>query len=309
MTRATALMRRYALLGSLGAVYVLIGIANPVFFSLTNLSNILLQASINTTIAVGMTFVIIAGGIDLSVGSIVALSGVVLGTLLHSGFPISGALLISLLVGGACGFLNGFAIAKWRIPPFVATLGMMSAARGGALMLTEGRSVSGFPSAFLWVGTGYIAGIPVPVLVMLALACGAAFLATNTYWGICIYAIGANLKAGLLSGLRVGQSITSVYVLSGVLSSLGAILLTSRLNSALPTAGSFYELDAIAAAVIGGASLSGGKGTVSGTVLGALLIAVLKNGLSILNVSSYLQQILVGGIIIMAVGLEARRAD
>lgn len=286
-------LSNYGLLIGLAVTYVGIGIANPVFFSVTNLSNIFLQASINTTIAIGMTFVIVSGGIDLSVGSIVALTGVVLGLLLQGGYSPFLAIIGSLLVGAVCGGINGYVIAKWQMPAFIATLGMMSAARGGALMLTDGRSVSGFSASFLWLGAGTIAGVPVPALIMLIIAASAAFLAVYTYWGVCLYLIGGNTRAAWLSGIAVARYVGSVYVASGLLAAVAAILLTSRLNSALPTAGSFYELDAIAAAVIGGASLSGGTGTVIGTILGALLIAVMKNGLSILNVSSYLQQILV----------------
>jgi len=193
------------------------------------------------------------------------------------------------------------------MPAFIATLGMMSAARGGALMLTDGRSVSGFAASFLWLGTGNVVGIPVPALVTLVIAASAAFFAVYTYWGVCLYLIGGNTRAAWLSGIAVARYIGGVYVGSGLLAAVGAILLTSRLNSALPTAGSFYELDAIAVAVIGGASLSGGTGTVTGTVFGALLIAVIKNGLSILNVSSYLQQLLVGLIIVAAVASEKTR--
>jgi ribose/xylose/arabinose/galactoside ABC-type transport system permease subunit len=304
MNRALTILAKYGLAIGLTVTCLAIGLANPVFLSFVNLSNILLQASINVIIAIGMTFVIIAGGIDLSVGSIVAVSGIVVGSLLHSKFPIPVAAAGGILVGGFCGLVNGTVIARWKIPPFIATLGMMSAARGAALMLTGGRSVSEFQNGFVWLGTGYLAGIPVPVAFMLLIALAATLFASYTYWGVCLYAIGGNVRAAWLSGIPVKEYTAGVYLASGAFSSLGAILLTSRLNSALPTAGSLYELDAIAAAVIGGASLSGGTGTVFGTVLGALLIAVLKNGLSILNVSSYLQQIIVGGIIVAAVALE-----
>jgi ribose/xylose/arabinose/galactoside ABC-type transport system permease subunit len=308
MSRKVAILEKYGLALGLAFTCVVMGWASPVFLSLTNLSNILLQSSINVIIAIGMTFVIISGGIDLSVGSIVAISGITAGLLLHSpNVPMVAAVLGTILVGSVCGWINGAVIARWQIPPFIATLGMMSAARGGALMLSGGRSVSEFQRSFVWLGTGYFAGIPVPVAVMIFLVVLATLFAAYTYWGLCLYAIGGNSRAAWLSGIPVRQYVAGVYVASGALSAIGAVFLTSKLNSALPTAGSLYELDAIAAAVIGGASLSGGTGTILGTVLGALLIAVLKNGLSILNVSSYLQQILVGGIIVAAVALEKVR--
>ena len=300
-------LARYALLISLVALCMVIGFLNPVFLSFDNLTNILLQSAVNLIIALGMTFVIIVGGIDLSVGSLVALTGMALGLLLVRGVAAPVAIIGVLILGAICGGINGIVITKWRVPAFIVTLGTMSAARGVALMLTSGRSVSGFSNGFLWLGNGVIAGIPFPAFVALVLSTLCAFSLRGTVWGTYLYAIGGNSKAAWIFGLRVPRYVLGVYVLSGVFSAIAAVFLTSRIAAALPTAGTSYELDAIAATVIGGAALSGGSGTVYGTVLGALLIGVLRNGLSILNVSSYVQQVLIGGIIIAAVAVEMAR--
>jgi ribose/xylose/arabinose/galactoside ABC-type transport system permease subunit len=300
-------LARYALLISLVVLCMVIGFLNPVFLSLDNLTNILLQSAVNLIIALGMTFVIIVGGIDLSVGSLVALTGMALGLLLVHGVAVPVAILGVVLLGALCGGINGIVITRWRVPAFIVTLGTMSAARGVALMLTSGRSVSGFSSGFLWLGNGVVAGIPFPAFVALLLAALCALSLRGTIWGTYLYAIGGNSKAAWIFGLRVPRYVWGVYILSGTFSALAAVFLTSRIAAALPTAGTLYELDAIAAAVIGGASLSGGSGTVYGSVLGALLIGVLRNGLSILNVSSYVQQVLIGGIIIVAVAVEMTR--
>jgi ribose/xylose/arabinose/galactoside ABC-type transport system permease subunit len=300
-------LARYALLISLVVLCMVIGFLNPGFLSLDNLTNILLQSAVNLIIALGMTFVIIVGGIDLSVGSLVALTGMALGLLLVHGVAVPVAILGVVLLGALCGGINGIVITRWRVPAFIVTLGTMSAARGVALMLTSGRSVSGFSSGFLWLGNGVVAGIPFPAFVALLLAALCALSLRGTIWGTYLYAIGGNSKAAWIFGLRVPRYVWGVYILSGTFSALAAVFLTSRIAAALPTAGTLYELDAIAAAVIGGASLSGGSGTVYGSVLGALLIGVLRNGLSILNVSSYVQQVLIGGIIIVAVAVEMTR--
>jgi len=300
-------LARYALLISLVVLCMVIGFLNPVFLSLDNLTNILLQSSVNLIIALGMTFVIIVGGIDLSVGSLVALTGMTLGLFLVHGVAVPVAILGAVLLGALCGGLNGIVITRWRVPAFIVTLGTMSAARGFALMLTSGRSVSGFPTSFLRLGNGGIVGLPFPALVALVLAALCAIGLRGTVWGTYLYAIGGNSRAAWIFGLRVPRYVLGVYVLSGAFSAIAAVLLTSRIAAALPTAGTLYELDAIAATVIGGASLSGGSGTIYGTVLGALLIGVLRNGLSILNVSSYVQQVLIGGIIIVAVAIEMAR--
>jgi ribose/xylose/arabinose/galactoside ABC-type transport system permease subunit len=305
--RTSRFLARYALLITLVALCVVIGFLNPVFLSLDNLTNILLQSAVNLIIALGMTFVIIVGGIDLSVGSLVALTGMVLGLFLVHGVAVPVAILGVVLLGAFCGGMNGIVIARWRVPAFIVTLGMMSAARGVALMLTSGRSVSGFSTGFLWLGNGAVGGLPFPAVVALVLAALSALGLRGTVWGTYLYAIGGNSRAAWIFGLRVPRYILGVYILSGAFSAIAAVLLTSRIAAALPTAGTLYELDAIAATVIGGASLSGGSGTIYGTVLGALLIGVLRNGLSILNVSSYVQQVLIGGIIVAAVAVEMSR--
>jgi ribose/xylose/arabinose/galactoside ABC-type transport system permease subunit len=263
-----------------------------------------------------MTFVILSGGIDLSVGSMVALSGVVLGSALQAGVPVPAAILLGLATGAACGLVNGLLITRGGLPPFIATLGLMSIARGAALLFTDGRPISGFDAGFRTLSTGRPLAIPAPVLLMAIVYLVAHFVLTRTTFGRYVYAIGGNEEATRLSGVRVGYYKTLVYVLSGVTSAIAAVTLTARLNSAQPIAGLMYELDAIAATVIGGTSLLGGSGTLVGTLIGALIMGVLRNGLNLLGISSFLQQVVIGGVIIAAVLVdsmlnaraEARRA-
>ena len=263
--------------------------------------NIAEQTSINAIVAVGMTYVIISGGIDLSVGSIVALSGVVLGSLLQGGQPLAVALAAALAVGLACGLLNGALVSVGGLPPFIATLGMMSVARGAALVFTEGRPVSGFDEGFRSLATGSVGFVPAPVVVMIVVYVAAHIVLTRTTFGRYVYAIGGNEEATRLSGVAVRFHKTAIYGVSGMVSAVAAIVLTARLNSAQPIAGTMYELDAIAATVIGGTSLMGGEGTLAGTLVGALIMGVLRNGLNLLGVSSFLQQIVIGGVIVGAV--------
>ncbi len=273
----------------------------PHFLTVSNLLNIVQQTSINAIVAAGMTFVIISGGIDLSVGSIVALSGVVLGTLLQSGQPVAIAIPAAAAVGIGCGLLNGALVSCGRLPPFIATLGMMSVARGAALVFTEGRPVSGFDAGFRWLATGNAGVIPAPVIVMLLVYALAHVALTRTTFGRYVYAIGGNEEATRLSGVAVRFHKTAIYGVSGLMSAVAAIVLTARLNSAQPIAGMMYELDAIAATVIGGTSLMGGEGSLGGTLVGALIMGVLRNGLNLLGVSSFLQQIVIGAVIVGAV--------
>lgn len=292
------------LLGLVGLCLLLASLT-PHFLTVSNLLNVMEQTTINAVIAVGMTFVILTGGIDLSVGSLVALAGVVLASALQAGLPSALGVAAGLGAGGLCGLLNGVLITRGKLPPFIVTLGMMSIARGAALLYTEGRPVSGFAADFRWLSTGRALSIPVPVLVMGAVYLVAHFVLTRTRFGRYVYAIGGNEEATRLSGISVPFHKTMVYLLSGVMSAVAAVLLTARLNSAQPIAGIMYELDAIAATVIGGTSLMGGSGTVAGTLVGALIMGVLRNGLNLLGISSFLQQIVIGAVIIVAVLVDS----
>ena len=293
--------RRYGTLIGLVLLCAILWALTPHFLTFSNLLNVAQQTSINAIVAAGMTFVIISGGIDLSVGSIVAMAGVVLGTTLQGAVPVPVAIAGSIAVGIACGVFNGLLISLGRLPPFIATLGMMSVARGAALLFTEGRPVSGFDETFRSIATGNAGFVPAPVIVTIAVYAVAHVVLTRTTFGRYVYAIGGNEEAARLSGVSIAFHKTAIYGVSGLMSAIAAIVLTARLNSAQPIAGMMYELDAIAAVVIGGTSLSGGQGSLGGTLVGALIMGVLRNGLNLLGVSSFLQQIVIGGVIVGAV--------
>lgn len=275
--------------------------ATPYFATLDNLVNVAEQSTIVGTLAIGMTFVILTGGIDLSVGSVVALTGVVLALVLRAGFGVPVAMLAGFATGIGAGALNGALVAIGRLPAFIATLGMMSVARGVALVLADGRPISGFPDALRALSTSRVLGVPVSVLVMLALFALAHFVLRHTILGRHTYAIGGNEEASRLAGIPVIRTKIVVYAIAGASAAATAVLLLARLNSAQPIAGIGYELDAIAAVVIGGTSLLGGAGSVTGTLIGALIMSVLRNGLNLLGVSSYVQQIAIGVVIVVAV--------
>jgi ribose transport system permease protein len=296
--------RQIGTLAGLFGLCLVLWILSPYFLTISNLINIAEQTSIIAVVAAGMTFVIITAGIDLSVGSVLAFSGVVMASSLAAGRPTLLSLIIGLAVGVLCGLGNGVLISIGRLPPFIATLGMMSIARGAALVFTEGRPISGFSGTFRFIATTDLLGLPFPVIIMVAVYVVSHFALTRTKLGRYAYAIGGNETAALLSGVNVPLYKTLVYGVSGICSALAAILLTARLNSAQPIAGIMYELDAIAAVVIGGTSLMGGEGTVSGTLIGALIIGVLRNGLNLLAVSSFIQQIVIGSVIVIAVLLD-----
>ena len=293
--------RQFGTLIGLLVLCTILWILSPFFLTVSNLLNIAQQTAINAIIAVGMTFVIITAGIDLSVGSMLAFSGVVLASVLKVDLPVPVAVLAGLTVGFVCGLVNGLLITIGRLPPFISTLGMMSVARGAALLYTKGRPVSGFSDSFRFLASGEIMHIPTPVIIMIVVYVIAHFVLTKTKLGRYTYAIGGNEEAALLSGVNVKFFKASVYGICGMLSGLAAVILTARLNSAQPIAGMMYELDAIAATVIGGTSLMGGEGTIFGTLIGALIMGVLRNGLNLLGVSSFIQQIVIGSVIIIAV--------
>ena len=296
--------RRFGTVIGLVVLCAILWILTPYFLTVSNLLNVAEQTSINAIVAVGMTFVILSAGIDLSVGSIVAFAGVVLGLALRGDQPLAVALALALATGVVCGLVNGLLVSVGDLPPFIVTLGTMSIARGAALLVTEGRPISGFAPSFRVLATGRVGFVPAPVIATAVVYLAAHVALTRTTFGRYVYAIGGNEEATRLSGVAVRFHKAMIYAVSGLMSAIAAVILTARLNSAQPIAGMMYELDAIAATVIGGTSLMGGDGTLAGTLVGALIMGVLRNGLNLLGVSSFLQQIVIGGVIVVAVLLD-----
>jgi inositol transport system permease protein len=285
----------------------LLSLLTPNFATAQNLLIVLRQISINGILAVGVTYVLLTGGVDLSLGSVVALTGVVTASFAHPGdYPLLVPILIGLGVGMACGATNGLVVTKGRVAPFIVTLGMLTVARGLALVLSGGRPVSNLSTSFTTIGGGAWIGIPIPVLILGSVALLSHFFLRRTRPGRYIYAVGGNELAAHASGIHVTAVKTMAYTICGAFAGLAGIVLASRITTGQPNAGVAYELDAIAAAVIGGTSLSGGTGGVTGTLLGALLMGVINNGLDLMNVSSYYQQIIKGAIIVGAVLLDQR---
>ncbi|MFA0910574.1 ribose ABC transporter permease [Vibrio cholerae] len=284
---------------------VVVSFLNPNFFTVDNLLNILRQTSVNAIIAVGMTLVILTAGIDLSVGSVLALCGAFAATLVAMEVPVLIAVPTALLAGATLGAISGIIIAKGKVQAFIATLVTMTLLRGVTMVYTDGRPIStGFTDTadtFAWFGTGYALGIPVPVWLMVVVFAGAWYLLNHTRFGRYVYAVGGNESATRLSGINVDRVKIGVYAICGLLAALAGIIVTSRLSSAQPTAGMGYELDAIAAVVLGGTSLMGGKGRIMGTLIGALIIGFLNNALNLLDVSSYYQMIAKAVVILLAV--------
>ncbi|KRN54269.1 ribose ABC transporter permease [Carnobacterium divergens] len=303
------------LLGKLGPVLallvlmVIVTILNPNFIAPINLLNLLRQVSVNALIAFGMTFVILTGGIDLSVGSTLALSGALVAGMIASGLDPILAMIIGVVIGGVLGAVNGLLITKGKMAPFIATLATMTIYRGATLVYTDGNPITGIGDSFIFkfVGRGYLFNIPVPVILMVMAFVLLYVLLHKMTFGRKTYAIGGNEKASYIAGIKIDKVKTLIYALSGMMASVAGIIITSRLNSAQPTAGQAYEMDAIAAVVLGGTSLSGGKGRIFGTLIGALIIGTLNNGLNLLGVSSFYQQIVKGIVIIIAVLLDRKK--
>ncbi|NDV18483.1 ribose ABC transporter permease [Pseudodesulfovibrio sp. JC047] len=292
---------------------LIVSFLNPNFFTTGNLMNILRQTAINAIMAVGMTLVILTAGIDLSVGSVLALCGAIGASLIAAEMPLVVAVGAALGAGALLGAASGIIIAKGKVQAFIATLVSMTMVRGLTLVYTDGRPIStGFTDvadAFAFIGTGYLLGIPFPIWIMAVTFGGAWYLLNHTRLGRYIYALGGNESATRLSGINVNTIKITVYAIAGFLSALSGLIVTSRLSSAQPTAGAGYELDAIAAVVLGGTSLMGGKGTIMGTLLGALIIGFLNNALNLLDVSSYYQMIAKALVILLAVLVDTKSTE
>jgi len=295
---------RLGLVLTLAGFCVALSLLSPRFLTPSNLINVVRQTSVNGIIAVGMTLVILTGGIDLSVGSVLAFTGVIAASMVTSGQPPALAMVCALLLGLLLGMLNGIAVAYLRIPPFIATLGMMTVARGLALSYTQGRPITGFPEPFRWLGAGWLGPLPVPILIMALVFGLGGVLLSYTIFGEQLFAIGNNPAAAQAAGIPLRRNLVLTYGLSGFLAALAGLILIGRLDSAPPTLGVGYEFDAIAAVVIGGTRLMGGEGWLGGTLIGALIIGVLNNGINLLNIPSFYEQVFKGGVIAAALLLH-----
>ena len=308
---ARFLQENLGILIALVALCVILGIypgTSQYFLTVKNLFNVLRQISTNLLLACGMTMVIILGGIDLSVGSIIALSGVLAaGCVSRYGFPIGAALLAGVLIGVLFGLFNGFVISKTTIPPFIVTLATMNIARGLAGVYTGGSPVRVVSKEWPFVGAGYIGGIPVPVIIMFVVYVISLLILNRTKFGRHVYAVGGNVTAAEFSGIKVTRVKFIVYLYTGIMAGIAGIILASRMYSGQPTAGEGAEMDAIAAVVVGGTSMAGGSGKLGGTLIGALIIGVLNNGLNLMNVNSFWQTVVKGIVILLAVTTDYLR--
>lgn len=298
-------IKRFLPFVSLIALCILIAVLEPKFLSAGNLAGVARQTAVITIMAIGMTMVMVAGGIDLSVGSMMALTAVLGALAMVAGAPVMLGILVCIAAGAMFGFINGTAVAMLKIPPFIVTLGAMGIYRGVALLITDGTAVVGLPSSFGYLAEGNLFGfVPVPLLIVLAVALAIHFLLSSTQPGRYCYAIGSNVEAARYAGVRVSRYQIMFYVILGALAGLAGAIESARLVTGQPTAGEGYELRVIAAVVIGGGSLSGGQGTVIGTIIGSLIMGVLANGANLLGISSFTQQVIIGAVIVLAVTFD-----
>jgi ribose transport system permease protein len=308
-------LSRFQSVLALGLMVLALSLTTDKFCTVDNGLNVLRQICANLCLSIGMTIIILSGGIDLSVGSVLALSGAVAAGLLKNGFAVpgtdvfiqfttSGAIVAGILMGTVLGWFNGFTITRFKLPPFVATLGMLSIARGLTMLWTGGFPITRLGDQFGFMGSGHLFAVPMPVWISAALIAVFMLIMKRTRFGRQVYAVGGNERAATLSGLNVNRIKLLVYTLGGALSGVAGLLVTARLDSATPNAGLSYELDSIAAVVIGGTSLNGGRGTIMGTVLGCLIIGVLNNGLVLMEVSPFWQQVIKGLVILVAVAVD-----
>lgn len=298
-------LRSLSVLGILLFICLIFAIASSEFLTASNLINVALQTSIIAIVAIGMTFTILTAGIDLSVGSVMALSGAIAaGLAVRQGlgtFPAIGA---ALLLGALVGGVNGLLVIRGGMPPFVATLAMLAIARGLTLVYTDGRPIAGIDDRFIFLGTGQLLGIPIPVILLILIGVIAYVITRHSRFGLHVYATGGNEETTRLAGVSPDRIKLAVYVISGTMAAVGGVLLTARLWSAQPNAATGWELDAIAAPVLGGTSLFGGVGSIGGTVVGAFIIGVMSNGLNLMGIPSYYQQVIKGVVFILAVTID-----
>jgi ribose/xylose/arabinose/galactoside ABC-type transport system permease subunit len=300
-----SILKKYRIYLIFVVLFLIMSVISNVFLTRINILNMLRQISINGIISVGMTFVLIGGGIDLSVGAVLALSSIIGCDFAHPNtYPVIVPILIAIFIGAACGLTNGIITAKGHVPPFIVTMGTMTICRGAALIYNHGTAILNFSKPFGKIGGGVVLGVPIPIYIFICMVLAFAFILSRTRFGRYVYALGGNAVFAKMSGINTDRITISVYVISGILAAVAGIVLSSRVMAATVIAGEGYELDAIAAVVIGGTSLSGGLGTIGGTVAGALIIGVLNNGMDLLNITSYFQDVIQGVIIVGAVFID-----
>lgn len=302
-------VKEMGILGPLIIICIIAEVSNPVFLGPSNIIDLLRSISFTCIVAVGATFILIGGGLDLSVGSVIGLSGMIVGGCLVAGIPIIPSILISLFVGAVIGFINGFIVVKFHIPPMIVTLGMMYIARGIVYVISKGRSFSPFPDAFNQLGQGTLLGVPYSVYIAFVVLLIGYFLLNHTTFGRSIYAVGGNEEAARVSGINIGKVKILTYCITSFLCGMTGILMAARLSSAQANAGTGWEMTIIAAVIIGGTSMFGGSGSVIGSLIGASIMTVLTNAMVLMNVSIYWQNIVVGAIIIFAVGVDTYRRN